>query len=120
MASSATVSTSADSCRSFRSCACRGASTFHHFAATIRRIYWRYIRPWGSPMMRSTFALRSAALGAVALAILLAGCGKPENKLPPVQGKAPVAAQAAKSETPQVFALASAHPEQFQGQLAIA
>ena len=37
-----------------------------------------------------------------------------------MQGKAPVAAQAAKNATPQVFALASAHPEQFQGQLAIA
>jgi uncharacterized protein YfaS (alpha-2-macroglobulin family) len=71
-------------------------------------------------MMRSTLALRFAALGAVALAILLAGCGKPENKLPPVQGKAPVAAQAAKNEVPRAFALASAHPEQFQGQLAIA
>ena len=70
-------------------------------------------------MMRSTFALRRAALGAAALAILLAGCGKPENKLPQIQGKAPVAAQAAKPEAPQTFALASAHPEQYQGQLAI-
>ncbi|HEY7945991.1 MAG TPA: MG2 domain-containing protein, partial [Casimicrobiaceae bacterium] len=69
--------------------------------------------------MRSTIALRCAAPVAAALAILLAGCGKPENRLPPVQGKAPVAAQPAKTQAPQAFALASAHPDQTQGQLAI-
>lgn len=68
---------------------------------------------------KSVSWLRAATLVSCACALLLAGCGKPENKLPPVQGKAPVVAQAAKNATPQVFALASAHPEQFQGQLAI-
>src|SRR5690348_7241423 len=71
-------------------------------------------------MMRSTIALRHAALAIAALAVLLAGCQKSQPELPQVQGKAPIAVQAAKTETPQVFALASAHPEQFQGQLAIA
>ncbi|MBS0487631.1 MAG: alpha-2-macroglobulin family protein, partial [Proteobacteria bacterium] len=52
--------------------------------------------------------------------MLLTGCGKPENTLPPVQGKAPIAANSAKPETLQAFALTSAHPDQSQGQLAIA
>ncbi|HMM56735.1 MAG TPA: alpha-2-macroglobulin [Rudaea sp.] len=70
-------------------------------------------------MKRSTDALRHAALAIVALVVLLAGCQKSPQEVPQVQGKAPVAAQAAKNEAPEVFALASAHPEQFQGQLAI-
>ena len=70
-------------------------------------------------MMRSTDALRHAALAVAAVAVLLAGCSKQKSAVPLVQGKAPIAA-AAKPAAPQAFAVTSAHPEQYQGQLAIA
>ncbi|MDE1961007.1 MAG: alpha-2-macroglobulin family protein, partial [Xanthomonadaceae bacterium] len=69
--------------------------------------------------MRSTDAVRHAALAVAAVAILLAGCSKQKSAVPLVQGKAPIAA-AAKPAAPQAFAVTSAHPEQYQGQLAIA
>ncbi|MDE2256236.1 MAG: alpha-2-macroglobulin family protein, partial [Xanthomonadaceae bacterium] len=69
--------------------------------------------------MRSTDALRHAALAVAAVAVLLAGCSKQKSAVPLVQGKAPIAA-AAKPAAPQAFAVTSAHPEQYQGQLAIA
>ncbi|MFI4968983.1 MAG: alpha-2-macroglobulin [Lysobacterales bacterium] len=56
----------------------------------------------------------------VVLALVLAACDRPTGKLPDVQGKKPVAAETAKPSTPLGFALASAHPEQYQGQLALA
>jgi uncharacterized protein YfaS (alpha-2-macroglobulin family) len=74
-------------------------------------------------MIRSIAMMRLPRVAAFALcacAAMFAGCNKPQDKLPPVQGKAPVAAQPAKAQAPQAFALASAHPEQYQGQLAIA
>jgi len=65
--------------------------------------------------------LRQAGMALLVLASLaLLACNRPHDKVPEVQGKAAVAAEAAKKEAPQGFALASAHPEQYQGQLAIA
>ncbi len=56
----------------------------------------------------------------VALSVHLTACNRQNTGVPDVQGKKPVAAEPAKkSETPQGFALASAHPEQYQGQLAL-
>ena len=73
-------------------------------------------------MIRTTIVsrLHGVALGCLACVVLLAGCQKPQPGVPPVQGKAPIAAQAAAPKTPQAFVLTSAHPEQYQGQLAIA
>ncbi len=56
----------------------------------------------------------------VLVSLTLLACNRPHEQLPQVQGKTPIAAEAAKREKPQGFALASAHPEQYQGQLAIA
>ena len=63
-------------------------------------------------------------VGAVLLALILlavAGCNRPADKVPEVQGKKPVAAEPAqpKEEKPQGFALASTSAEQYQGQLAL-
>jgi uncharacterized protein YfaS (alpha-2-macroglobulin family) len=57
----------------------------------------------------------------ILVAVLLGGCNRGREGVPDVQGKKPVAAAqpAAKTEKPQGFALVSAHPEQYQGQLAI-
>jgi uncharacterized protein YfaS (alpha-2-macroglobulin family) len=71
-----------------------------------------------SPAKRLRFA--AAALASVVFSLALFGCGRPQDKVPDVQGKKPVAAEAAKPEKAQGFALTSAHPEQYQGQLAIA
>jgi uncharacterized protein YfaS (alpha-2-macroglobulin family) len=67
--------------------------------------------PWLRPAV--------AVLVAAVLSSVLAACGRPHDKVPDVQGKRPMAAEAAKADKPQGFALASAHPEQYQGQLAI-
>ncbi len=56
----------------------------------------------------------------VALSVSLAGCGRKDTGVPEIQGKKPVATEQAQKETPQGFALASAGPEQYQGQLALA
>ncbi|MBO9663502.1 alpha-2-macroglobulin [Dokdonella sp.] len=69
--------------------------------------------------------LRSPArlLRHVALVLLLAltACHRQSDGVPDVQGKKPVAAEPAqKAEQPQGFALTSARPEQYQGQLMIA
>ena len=61
--------------------------------------------------------------GVVLLAVLVlatAACERSREPLPALQGRQPVAAQAAKETAPQGFSLASARPEQYQGQLAIA
>src|SRR4051812_27144468 len=62
-------------------------------------------------------------VGALALvcALLVAGCNRPADKVPEVQGKKPVAAEAPppKAEQPKGFALASANAEQYDGQLAL-
>ncbi len=64
----------------------------------------------------------AGALALVCSLLIVAACNRPADKLPDVQGKKPVAAAAApppKAEQPQGFALASAHAEQYQGQLAL-
>jgi uncharacterized protein YfaS (alpha-2-macroglobulin family) len=57
----------------------------------------------------------------VASSLLLSACRRHDNGVPQVQGKPPVAAEPAnKEQPPQGFAIVSARPEQYQGQLAIA
>ncbi len=64
---------------------------------------------------------RPAAFALLALAtILFAGCSKPPSGVPPVQGNAPIAAEPAKTATPDVFGIVSARAEPYQGQLALA
>ncbi|MET0227049.1 MAG: MG2 domain-containing protein, partial [Dokdonella sp.] len=56
----------------------------------------------------------------VVLALVLSACSRQREGVPDVQGKKPVAAEPAKKAEPvQGFALASVHPEQYQGQLAL-
>jgi uncharacterized protein YfaS (alpha-2-macroglobulin family) len=54
-------------------------------------------------------------------ALVAAGCNRPADHVPDVQGKKPVAAEAAppKPATPEGFALASANAEPHEGQLAL-
>ncbi|GAA0715079.1 alpha-2-macroglobulin [Dokdonella soli] len=56
----------------------------------------------------------------IIVSLLVVACNRPHEGVPDMQGKKPVTAEAAKTEKPQGFALGSAHPEQYQGQLAIA
>jgi uncharacterized protein YfaS (alpha-2-macroglobulin family) len=62
---------------------------------------------------------RAAATTCVAAMLALSACTRQPDGVPTVQGKKPVAAEPAKTEKPQGFALASARAEQYQGQLAI-
>ena len=68
---------------------------------------------------------RTRHVGAVCLALaflLIAACNRPADHVPEVQGQKPVAAEPAPAkpaEIPQGFALASAHAEQYEGQLAL-
>ncbi|MEP7044612.1 MAG: alpha-2-macroglobulin, partial [Dokdonella sp.] len=56
----------------------------------------------------------------VLLSLSLSACNRQREGVPDVQGKKAVAAEPAKKAEPaQGFALASAHPEQYQGQLAV-
>ena len=56
----------------------------------------------------------------VIVAFALLACGRQHDSVPAVQGKQPIAAAASKADEPRGLALAAAHPEQYQGQLAIA
>lgn len=62
----------------------------------------------------------AAAIALTALMFSLLACNGQHEGVPTVQGKKPVAAEAAKADKPLGFALTSARPEQYQGQLAIA
>jgi len=56
----------------------------------------------------------------VLLSLSLSACNGQRQGVPDLQGKKPVAAEPAKkAEATQGFALASVHPEQYQGQLAV-
>lgn len=63
----------------------------------------------------------AGALALVCALLVAAGCNRPADRVPEVQGKKPVAAEAppAKAEQPKGFALASANAEQYEGQLAL-
>lgn len=65
--------------------------------------------------------LRHAGALALVCALLVAGCNRPADKVPEVQGKKPIVAEAPppKAEQPQGFALASANAEPYEGQLAL-
>lgn len=71
--------------------------------------------------LRSLVSLRHVRLVLfIGTLLALLACSRPHDEVPEVQGKQPIAAETPKTEAPQGFALASAHPEQYQGQLAIA
>ena len=71
-----------------------------------------------SPASRLRLAGLTLFVAAVAA---LAGCNRPSDKPPEVQGgKKPVAAEPAKTAKVEGFALASARAEQHDGQLALA
>jgi uncharacterized protein YfaS (alpha-2-macroglobulin family) len=57
---------------------------------------------------------------ALLVAASLAACNRPADQVPEVQGRKPIAAEAAKPAKVEGFALASARAEQHDGQLALA
>ncbi len=63
----------------------------------------------------------AGALALVCALLVAAACNRPADRVPEVQGKKPVAAEAPppKAEQPKGFALASANAEQYEGQLAL-
>ncbi len=72
-------------------------------------------------MIVTKLASRSwqAALVSFVCIALFAACQKPQSGLPPLQASQPVVAQSAKTTTAHAFALTSAHPEAYEGQLAV-
>lgn len=69
------------------------------------------------PALRPRVGILLALFAAV---LLLGACNRPHDKVPDIQGKAPIPAEPGHKEAPQGFALAFASSEPYQGQLAIA